>query len=83
MSKTDSNGELHPTIPRALGECKFLVIVQNNETGELYTSHFALFSTETLALNYAKSFDMHWITTKVLLIPVDPKDDDINFEIHQ
>ena len=83
MIEKDENGELHPTTQRELGELKFLVIVQNNETGELYTSHFALFSSETPALNYAKSFDMHWITTKVLLIPVDPKDDDINFEIHQ
>lgn len=83
MIRKDENGELHPEVPRPLGDCKFLVTVQNNETGELYTDHFALFTHESSALDYAKSFNQHWIVTKVLLIPVDPKDDDINFEIHQ
>lgn len=83
MIQKDENGELHPAVPRPLGDCKFLVTVQGKATGELYTDRFALFTHESSALNYAKLFDPHWIVTKILLIPVDPKRDDINFEIHQ
>ena len=69
MCEQDSNGELHLVVPPAFSGGIFLVLVQNNETGENYTEHFMLFHTETDAERYAATFTQHWITTKIVLLP--------------
>lgn len=69
MNKPDSNGEFHPVVLPAFKGGIFLVIVQNNESGENYTQHFRLFYTESDAEKYAATFTQHWITTKIVLLP--------------
>ena len=70
MIEEDSNGELHPTIPPMFNGGVFFVLVQNNETNEVYTTRIRGFTSESDAQDYASTFTQHWITTKVLLLPI-------------
>ena len=70
MIEEDSNGELHPTVPPMFNGGIFLVLVQNNETNEVYTTRIRGFTSESDAQDYASTFTQHWITTKVLLLPI-------------
>lgn len=70
MNEHDSNGELHPTIPPMFNGGIFLVLVQNNETNEVYTTRMRGFTSESDAQDYASTFTQHWISTRVLLLPI-------------
>lgn len=69
ITQTNEKGEPHPVVPPKFEGGVFLVIVQNNETGENYTQHFRLFNTESDAEDYAATFTQHWITAKIVLLP--------------
>lgn len=70
MTQEDSNGELHPAIPPMFSGGIFFVLVQNNETNEVYTTRIRGFTSESDAHDYASTFTQHWISTKVLLLPI-------------
>lgn len=70
MNEPDSNGELPPVIPSEFNGGVFLVLVQNNETHEVYTAQLKAFTTESGAQYYASTFIQHWITTRIILLPV-------------
>lgn len=70
MNREDSNGELHPTIPPMFNGGIFFVLVQNNETHEVYTTELRAFTVESEAEDYAGTFTQHWITARVLLLPI-------------
>lgn len=70
MSEEDSNGELHPTIPPMFNGGIFFVLVQNNETEEVYLARLRAFTEESEAQAYARSFTQHWIRTRVMLLPI-------------
>lgn len=70
MTKRDSNGELHPIIPPMFNGGIFLVLVQNNETNEVYTTRIRGFTSESDAQDYASTFTQHWISARVLLLPI-------------
>lgn len=70
MNTLDSNGEFHPTVPPPFRGGMFLVLVENNETGLVCTSQLKLFTTEPAAQDYASTFTQHWITTRIVLLPV-------------
>ena len=69
ITQTDEKGELHPVVPSKFEGGVFLVIVQNNESGENYTQYFRLFNMESDAEKYAATFTQYWITTKIVLLP--------------
>lgn len=71
MNEHDSNGELHPVTPPEFKGGIFLVLVQNNETHEVYTAQLKAFTTETEAQYYASTFTQHWITARIILLPID------------
>lgn len=71
MNEHDSNGELHPVVPSKFNGGIFLVLVQNNETHEVYTAQLKAFTTESQAQYYASTFTQHWITTRIILLPID------------
>ena len=64
------NTELHPAVPPEFKGGMFLVLVENNETGVVCTSQLKLFTTESDAQDYAGTFTQHWITTRIVLLPV-------------
>lgn len=70
MIREDENGELHPAIPPMFNGGIFLVLVQNNETNEVYTTRIRGFTSESDAQDYASTFTQHWISAKVLLLPI-------------
>ena len=70
MNLEDENGELHPVIPSEFKGGVFLVLVQNNETHEVYTAQLKAFTTESGAQYYASTFTQHWITTRIILLPI-------------
>ena len=70
MIEEDSNGELHPTVPPMFNGGIFLVLVQNNETNEVYTTRIRGFTSESDAQDYASTFTQHWISARVLLLPI-------------
>lgn len=70
MIREDENGELHPVAPPKFEGGIFLVLVQNNETNEVYTTRIRGFTSESDAQDYASTFTQHWISTKVLLLPI-------------
>ena len=70
MNQEDENGELHPTTPPMFNGGIFLVLVQNNETNEVYTTELRAFTSESDAQNYASGFTQHWIAARVLLLPI-------------
>ena len=70
MNELDNNGELHPVVPPPFQGGIFLVLVQNNETHEVYTSQLKVFTTESDAQWYASTFTQHWITARIILLPV-------------
>lgn len=70
MNEYDSSGELHPVIPPEFKSGIFLVLVQNNETHEVYTAQLKAFTTESEAQYYASTFTQHWITARIILLPV-------------
>lgn len=70
MNTPDSNGEFHPTVPSPFQGWIFLVLVENNETGVVCTSQLKSFTTESDAQDYAGTFTQHWITTRIVLLPV-------------
>ena len=70
MNREDENGELHPvTLPEFKGGI-FLVLVQNNETHEVYATRLRGFTSESDAQDYASTFTQHWISARVLLLPI-------------
>lgn len=68
--KIDSNGELHPVPPPAFKGGIFMVLVQNNETEEVYLTRLKAFTVESDAQAYANSFTKHWIRTRIILVPI-------------
>lgn len=70
MIEEDSNGELRTTIPPMFNGGVFFVLVQNNETNEVYTTKLRAFTSESDALDYAGTFTQHWISARVLLLPI-------------
>ena len=70
MIEEDSSGELHPTVPPMFNGGIFLVLVQNNETNEVYTTRIRGFTSESDAQDYASTFTQHWISARVLLLPI-------------
>lgn len=70
MIEEDSNGELRPTVPPMFNGGIFLVLVQNNETNEVYTTRIRGFTSESYAQDYANTFTQHWISARVLLLPI-------------
>lgn len=70
MIREDENGELHPVVPPSFKGGIFLVLVQNNETSEVYTTELRAFTSESDAQNYASTFTQHWISVRVLLLPI-------------
>lgn len=70
MNQEDENGELHPTIPPMFNGGIFFVLVQNNETNEVYTTKLRGFTSESDAQDYAGTFTQHWISARVLLLPI-------------
>lgn len=68
--KIDSNGELHPVLPPKFKGGIFLVLVQNNETEEVYLARLRAFTVESDAQAYANSFTEHWIRTRIILVPI-------------
>ena len=70
MNEPDSDGELHPVTPSEFNGSVFLVLVQNNETHEVYTAQLKAFTAESGAQCYASTFTQHWITTRIILLPV-------------
>lgn len=70
MTQEDENGEHHPVVPPPFGRCIFLVLVQNNETHEVYTAQLKAFKREGDAQDYANTFGQHWITARILLLPI-------------
>ena len=70
MTERDSNGELHPVVPPKFEGGVFLVLVQNNETHEVYTAQLKAFTTESGAQYYASTFTQHWITARIILLPI-------------
>lgn len=70
MNEPDSNGELHPVTPSEFNGGVFLVLVQNNETNAVYTTQLKAFTTESEAQYYASTFTQHWITARIILLPI-------------
>lgn len=70
MNEKDSNNELHPVVPPEFKGLVFLVLVQNNETNEVYTTRIRGFTSESDAQDYASTFTQHWISARVLLLPI-------------
>lgn len=70
MNQEDEDGELHPVTPPEFKGGIFLVLVQNNETNEVYTTRIRGFTSESDAQDYASTFTQHWISAKVLLLPI-------------
>lgn len=70
MIQEDENDELHPAVPPMFNGGIFFVLVQNNETNEVYTARLRGFTSESDAQDYASTFTQHWISTKVLLLPI-------------
>jgi hypothetical protein len=70
MNEHDSNNELHPIVPSEFNGGIFLVLVQNNETHEVYTGQLKAFTTESGAEYYASTFTQHWITARIILLPI-------------
>ena len=70
MNEPDSNNELHPVTPSEFKGGVFLVLVQNNETHEVYTAQLKAFTTESGAQYYASTFTQHWITARIILLPI-------------
>lgn len=70
MNEPDSNGELHPAVPPEFKGGIFLVLVQNNDTHEVYTAQLKAFTAESDAQWYASTFTQHWITARIILLPV-------------
>lgn len=70
MVEQDSDGELHPTVPPEFKGGIFLVLVQNNETNAVYTNQLGAFTTESEAQYYASTFTQHWITARIILLPI-------------
>lgn len=70
MNREDENGELHPVTPSEFKGGIFIVLVQNNETHEVYTTELRAFTVESEAENYAGTFTQHWISARVLLLPI-------------
>lgn len=64
------NYPLHPAIPQRFKGGIFLVLVQNNETHEVYTTELRGFTVESEAEDYANSFTQHWITARIILLPI-------------
>lgn len=70
MTEEDSNGELHLAVPPMFNGGIFFVLVQNNETNEVYTTKLRAFTSESDALDYAGTFTQYWISARVLLLPI-------------
>lgn len=70
MNEHDSNNELHPVTSPEFKGGVFLVLAQNNETNAVYTSELRAFATESDAQYYASTFTQHWITARIILLPV-------------
>lgn len=70
ICETDSNSELHPVPPPEFKGGIFLVLVQNNETEEVYLARLRAFTVESDAQAYANSFTEHWIRTRIILVPI-------------
>ncbi len=70
MNEPDSNNELHPAVPPEFKGSIFLVLVQNNETEEVYLARLRAFTVESEAQAYARSFTQHWIRTRIILLPI-------------
>jgi hypothetical protein len=70
MNREDENSELHPIVPSEFNGGIFLVLVQNNETHEVYTAQLKAFTTESGAEYYASTFTQHWITARIILLPI-------------
>lgn len=70
MIQEDENGELRPTVPPMFNGGIFFVLVQNNETNEVYTTKIRGFTSESDAQDYASTFTQHWISARVLLLPI-------------
>ena len=70
MNEHDSNNELHPVVPTKFNGGVFLVLVQNNKTHEVYTAQLKAFTTESDAQYYANTFTQHWITARIILLPI-------------
>lgn len=70
MNEPDSNNELHPVVSSEFKSGIFLVLVQNNETHEVYTAQIKAFTTESGAEYYASTFTQHWITARIILLPI-------------
>lgn len=66
--ETDSNGELHPEVPPLFtGNYVFIVVIENNETGEVYKENIKAFAREIDAQDYANSYTQHWVDATILL----------------
>lgn len=70
MNQEDENGKLHQVVPPPFSGGIFLVLVQNNETREVYTTQLRAFTVEGEAQDYANSFTQHWIMARVILLPI-------------
>lgn len=68
--ETDSNGKLHQAIPPRFKGGIFFVLVQNNETNEVYTTKLRGFTSESEANDYANTFTQYWIIARVILLPI-------------
>lgn len=68
MIEKDSNGELHPVVPPTLtGRHVFIVVIENNETGEVYKENIKAFDREGDAQDYANTYTQHWVNATILL----------------
>lgn len=72
MNQVDENGELHPAVPPAFtGRYVYLVVIENNETGEVYKENIKVFACESDAQEYANSYTQHWVDATILLKKID------------
>lgn len=68
MVERDSNGELHLTVPPDFtGRHVYIVVIENNETGEVYKENIKAFDREIDAQEYANSYTQHWVDATILL----------------
>lgn len=68
MNQEDENGELHPAVPPTFtGDYVYIVVIENNETGEVYKENIKAFGRESDAQDYANSYTQHWVNATILL----------------
>lgn len=68
MNEPDTNDELHPAVPPTFtGRYVYIVVIENNETGEVYKENIKAFANESDAQDYANSYTQHWVDATMLL----------------